>query len=164
MAPNAAYPGIFMAAYNPSLPFSVGDFERGCGDPAYYYLIMPLITTSITISIRATAFLLNDNINSLASSRQGCDANTSKYMYYQLQYDLNGLGDSLAGSTCDVGEAGAGDASTPCPFHMHLGLQTSAVTSQMSKHGTDFKTIFTDEGGILGGLLFMTWFLGIFVV
>lgn len=93
------------------------------------------------------------------ASKAGCPRQRQKYAYYTGVADTAFLDLPLADSRCDVG--GDDYQGNNCTFTLYT-VQSPVVTTQKSAHGTDALKILTDEGGILGGILFVTWFFGIF--
>jgi hypothetical protein len=63
-----------------------------------------------------------------------------------------------------AGIENCGVHSADCKLMLTVWLTSTMVNTQQSKRGTDPLSIFIDEGGIIGGLQFLTWFLEIFAV
>ncbi|KAK5019075.1 hypothetical protein LTR60_000321, partial [Cryomyces antarcticus] len=51
-----------------------------------------------------------------------------------------------------------------CLLETSMGLSTQTVVTQTSERGTDWKQMLLDEGSIVGGITFVTWFLGIYII
>jgi hypothetical protein len=114
-----------------------------------------------------SAKVLSDQLPSSGGELRICsnkDLSRRKYIYYNAEPNIFTLGpSSLANSSCD--KAGANyNNDTPCSLVLSVQIRSEILTTQTSSHGTTALDILIDEGGILGGILFFTWFFGIFVV
>ena len=49
----------------------------------------------------------------------------------------------------------------PCVGDVDIHFSSMLVTEQTSDYAKDWVGMLTDEGGIVGGIMFVTWFLGI---
>nr|OQO22447.1 hypothetical protein B0A51_06245 [Rachicladosporium sp. CCFEE 5018] len=96
-----------------------------------------------------------------ADYNDSCPPQLNSYSYYTGTADSAYLGVPLENSHCDVG--GNNYTGANCSFSMFIS-QSNVITTQKSSHGTNALKILTDEGGILGGILFVTWFFGIFEI
>jgi hypothetical protein len=52
----------------------------------------------------------------------------------------------------------------PCIGHFFLSISSLLLTTQTSSHSIEWKQMLLDEGSIVGGITFLTWFLGIFII
>ena len=52
----------------------------------------------------------------------------------------------------------------PCIFNTVLYISSMLVTTQTSARGTSWIKMILDEGSIVGGITFVTWFLGIYII
>jgi hypothetical protein len=116
------------------------------------------------VQFYAETFQIDDKIGALEGSTKGDNSSNSEdghlqqYTYYTGR-EINWPGYAL---TCDTSYEE--NYQGPCFFALVLALQSSLVTTQTSSRGTDTLQILIDEGSILGGVLFFTWFFSIFVV
>jgi hypothetical protein len=166
-------PFLQVGLYDPEIPFSLDEFAWNCGSPPFYYTVNTEITTTtqVELAVQRTLFfdsakVLPDHISDPGELRicSNKDLNRRKYIYYNAQPNMFTLGpSSLANSSCD--RAGANyNNDTPCSLVLSVQIRSEILTTQTSSHGTTALHILIDEGGILGGILFFTWFFGIFVV
>ncbi|TKA81680.1 hypothetical protein B0A55_01346 [Friedmanniomyces simplex] len=61
---------------------------------------------------------------------------------------------------CDLGLP---NYTGPCRAVLTMKFSSLIVTTLRSDHGTDWKQMLLDEGSIVGGIMFVTWFFNIFV-
>ncbi|TKA81665.1 hypothetical protein B0A55_01336 [Friedmanniomyces simplex] len=61
---------------------------------------------------------------------------------------------------CDLGLP---NYTGPCPAVLTMKFSSLLVTTFTSKYGTDWKQMLLEEGSIVGGIMFVTWFFNIFV-
>jgi len=120
-----------------------------------------------SVSFDVQAFEMDDAAGTLFGPRRIYSSLTScfssRYIYYTTQPTTgeSGLGQAQTNySVCTP----HGPDHQPCLFTVSLSMASSLVTKQRSSHGTDMGQIILDEGSILGGVLFFTWFFGIFVI
>jgi hypothetical protein len=160
--------GIFSGI---DVPFNVSDFVFLCGSPSLYsFLEFPLTGADKPANVYATPYRINDQVgvlNQRTSKTQNdlCSEgliNSHRYTYYTARYDEISSTGTLAESSCDV--ANATTYTGPCVIALQLYLSTVLVQTQTSAHGIDTLQILIDEGSIVGGVLFFTWFFSIFVV
>jgi hypothetical protein len=89
-----------------------------------------------------------------------CDAKSfSEYNTYSFR--MNTIGAPLNISTCTKSSP---DYKSPCYFTTRMTMSSMLVTSQTSTRGTNWQKILFDEGSIVGGIMFVTWFLGIYII
>ncbi|KAK6422934.1 hypothetical protein LTR95_016614 [Oleoguttula sp. CCFEE 5521] len=152
--------GMSFILYDAGYSFNDPRAPLHCGSPAYQYLISPPVTTRSIINLQTTAYQWDD-VRALGfrDYNDSCPPQLSSYSYYTGTADSAYLGVPLENSHCDVG--GNNYTGANCSFSMFIS-QSNVITTQKSSHGTNALKILTDEGGILGGILFVTWFFGIF--
>ncbi len=63
-------------------------------------------------------------------------------------------------SQCDLGLP---NYAGPCPAVLTMSYSSLLVTTLRSSHGTDWLKMLLEEGSIVGGIMFVTWFFNIFV-
>ncbi|KAK4547083.1 hypothetical protein LTR36_001304 [Oleoguttula mirabilis] len=163
------FTGIQIGLYDPYLPFHYADFFNWCGNPQFYFQMTVPITDGALVSVTADTFVLSDPVGALARS-QGplatalCSQDVlrlTNYTYYSARVETDTVGDNLVNSSCDLSSAAY---TRPCAFNPVFFLSSSLVTTQTSSRGTNTLKVLIEESGIVGGILFFTWFLGIFVV
>ncbi|OQN97496.1 hypothetical protein B0A48_16649 [Cryoendolithus antarcticus] len=152
--------GMSFILYDAGYSFNDPRAPLHCGSPAYQYLISPPVTTRSIINLQTTAYQWDD-VRALGfrDYNDSCPPQLRSYSYYTGTADSAYLGVPLENSHCDVG--GNNYTGANCSFSMFIS-QSNVITTQKSSHGTNALKILTDEGGILGGILFVTWFFGIF--
>ncbi|KAK5113611.1 hypothetical protein LTR85_010840 [Meristemomyces frigidus] len=163
------FTGVQIGLYDSYLPFNYSDFFHWCGNPQFYYQMTLPITDTAMVSVTADTFVLSDLVGALDESRGSlasalCSPDVLKltnYTYYSARLETVAAGSSLVDSSCDVSAA---TYEQPCTFNLVFFLSSSLVTTQTSSRGADTLQILIEEGGIVGGILFFTGFLGIFVV
>lgn len=108
---------------------------------------------------------IDDRRNALHWNSTKCSVNQKNYTRYaSYRFTVNHLDDTNL-SRCDVDSKGySGGPDETCMSSNHIGFSTNMVSQQTSKRKTNWKKILTDEGSIAGGIMFFTWFLGIFVL
>ena len=84
-----------------------------------------------------------------------------------MAYVLNVVdwGDQPAFGTydgCDVANPDNQVGDGLCRALLQIVFPTPLTTIYQSKHGKDWITILTEEGGVVGFVTFLTWFFGIF--
>lgn len=135
------------------LPY-IGGSPGGCSlfDAQY----VPVMGTNY---ITVEPYKMDDAVGALQSPEipAACAKHTN-YTYYRSSINHFAYTDR---STCDVGSH---NFTGPCMSATHISFATNMVTTQQSKHGTDWMQMLTDEGSIAGGIMFFTWFLGIYVL
>jgi hypothetical protein len=152
-----------MTAWTHSPTFPPDGYKSACGNPPYYYAYAVPLSTASLLKIDSTASHLVDNarqFDAQSLATKSCPY-TEDYMYYTASTSVGNIGLPLPGSDCDVGSEGGKGSS--CSL-VSLMYQSPVVTVQTSQHGTNATKILTDEGGLVGGILFATWFFGIFLV
>ena len=103
---------------------------------------------------------INDPVNALKRGVSSCSANHTLHKYYSSysttvsQLPLRNV------SICDVGQ----NETDVCPSTVFLRYSTNMVTYRTSARGTTWKKIITDESSIAGGVLYFTWFLGLYII
>jgi hypothetical protein len=68
----------------------------------------------------------------------------------------------LVNGTRDIANATGKFHGGVCTFALHAYMISPMMTMHTSSHGITTLQILLDEGGILGAILFVTWFFGIF--
>jgi hypothetical protein len=85
---------------------------------------------------------------------------TSSYRLYDLSANHYGRGSPSSGGCYTP--MGDHVQSPSCGSRNRLQLKSNMVSQQRSRRGTDWVQILTDESAIAGGIVFFTWFLGIY--
>nr|OQO16140.1 hypothetical protein B0A51_14050 [Rachicladosporium sp. CCFEE 5018] len=154
--------GMSFILYDAEYGFNDPRAPLHCGSPAYQCLISPPVTTRSIINLQTTAYQWDD-VRSLGfrDYNDSCPPQLNRYSYYTGTADSAYLGVPLENSHCDVG--GNNYTGANCSFSMFIS-QSNVITTQKSSHGTNPFKILTDEGGILGGILFVTCFFGVFEI
>ncbi|OQO03304.1 hypothetical protein B0A48_11560 [Cryoendolithus antarcticus] len=154
--------GMSFILYDAEYGFNDPRAPLHCGSPAYQCLISPPVTTRSIINLQTTAYQWDD-VRSLGfrDYNDSCPPQLNRYSYYTGTADSAYLGVPLENSHCDV--SGNKHTGANCSFSMSIS-QSDVITTQKSSHGTNPFKILTDEGGILGGILFVTCFFGVFQI
>ncbi|KAK3630560.1 hypothetical protein LTR56_017358 [Elasticomyces elasticus] len=103
---------------------------------------------------------ISDDVKAVLQSDDKC--NTTTYSNY-TRYDTSVLTLPVMtgkGYQCDLGRS---DYNGPCPAELSMSFSSLLVTTLKSSNGTDMKQMLLDEGSIVGGVMFVTWFFNIFV-
>ena len=166
-------PSIQIGFYDPTIPFNLNDFLLNCGRPPFYYTVGPQVTTEteLQLVVQGTRFsddanVFSDSLLDPSGSWQCSSKSRSlrKYTYYNAQTQLLFREtQSLRNSHCDKNSTNYNESSV-CQFILAVQFGSELLSSQTSSHGTTALQILIDEGGILGGIVFLTWFFSIFVV
>lgn len=109
---------------------------------------------------------INDAVDALEKNTSACSVSNRPYSDYRRHASYRVTVNHLRlidQKVCDVGSKGYEKASV-CPSVNYIHFSTNMVTRQTSSHGTDWKKIIVDEGSIVGGVMFFTWFLGLYVL
>lgn len=105
---------------------------------------------------------IQDNVGALNQSTIRCSASNRTYSHYSTYRTTLDHINWLNTSSCDVADKEYYKG--PCTAFHNIAFSTNMVTRQRSGHGTSFKQIVVDEGSIAGGVMFFTWFLGLYVL
>ena len=96
--------------------------------------------------------------SSLTNGTESCDAasfsNYNTYSYRMLEL----------GGPPDIQNCTESKSSGSCPFGIGMQMSSALVTERTSKRGTNLLKMLLDQGSILAGIAFVTWFLGIYVI
>ncbi|TKA33980.1 hypothetical protein B0A54_14857 [Friedmanniomyces endolithicus] len=140
----------------PSLPDSQFPTTSAC-DP-----IVPLwLSAAVSqhdIYLRQTT--IADDVRAIVQTNGNCSADI--YTHYN-QYDVSVETLPMVtggGPQCDLGLPGY---TGPCPASLMVSYSSLLVTTLRSNHGTDWLKMLLEEGSIVGGIMFVTWFFNIFV-
>ena len=133
-----------------------------CGNPPLYScFVAPTFGNSL---VRVEAFIMDDAAGAL-DAEVVCPSGEQprKFTYYTATAETF---PSTNTTLCTVDEDGKGEQSLygGCNSALRVSMASSLVTTQKSHHGTTTLEILIDEGSILGAVLFVTWFFGIFVI
>ncbi|KAK4560544.1 hypothetical protein LTR86_005741 [Recurvomyces mirabilis] len=154
---------IYIGFYDATLPFNIDDFLAGCRNPDLYFKATQRSSDGGGGDFYPEIFELSDSTGELRDSDTESSATICSsdalalrdYTYYGGRFDPLPL---PAGCSPVIG------STTTCGWFLSVHLQSSLATTQKSSRGTNTLQILIDEGSILGGILFFTWFFGIFVV
>jgi hypothetical protein len=152
------YPPMAFYLFDYAAGFNITEVHRACGNPPYFYVISTPVTRVTTMTLRSNIFEWHDDLHTTPSI-PGCAEQRAKYRYYSAAIESSYTDLPLAGGPCDVAVIAEGYVF--CRYSLYV-LQGSVLTTYKSAHGTTPLNILTDEGGILGGILFLTWFMGLF--
>jgi hypothetical protein len=111
---------------------------------------------------------INDEVEAIDYStypRPDCDRpEFRKYSTYRplmISYGPPGVlpseGCALDGTTLPTDQY----AQRPCQGGIDVQFSSMLVTTQTSRYSRDRTQMLTDEGGVVGGIMFVTWFLSI---
>ncbi|KAK0321871.1 hypothetical protein LTR57_019171 [Friedmanniomyces endolithicus] len=101
-----------------------------------------------------------DDVRAIVQTNGNCSADI--YTHYN-QYDVSVETLPMVtggGPQCDLGLPGY---TGPCPASLMVSYSSLLVTTLRSNHGTDWLKMLLEEGSIVGGIMFVTWFFNIFV-
>ncbi|XXG97836.1 structural constituent of ribosome [Hypoxylon texense] len=163
--PENCVPSIKVILYDSTVPLDYPEIFTTCGvppgRPLGHAITLPAVTASSEWPTYVDTFRINDAVGELKSN--AVDGIFGSMYVRDFKY-YNGeppriTWDRQQGIECDVGKNGT----APCQFSLPFTFSSPLVTVETSKRGTDALKIFTDEGSILGAILFITWFLGIFI-
>lgn len=84
------------------------------------------------------------------------------YAIYPLSAEPYGEIGATSPQICDTSVTL--DSSSSCTNDIAIQFTSVRVTTQISKRPKSWKEWLTDEGGIIGGIQFVTWFSGIFLI
>lgn len=145
------------SVFDPTLPFRFTDLEFRCGNPPWYHRIVPPLGNRRDTFATVSAYYHEDPVGALSGmGSRYCSPEVRQRKAYTY-YDSDVM---------SIGTESPEDCSDPlvCGFALSLSFSSSLVTTQKSSRGTNALKILTDEGSLVGGILFLTWFLGIFVL
>ncbi|KAK1810277.1 hypothetical protein LTR12_015341 [Friedmanniomyces endolithicus] len=101
-----------------------------------------------------------DDVGAIVQTNGNCSADI--YTHYN-QYDVSVQTLPMVtggGPQCDLGLP---NYTGPCPAMLMMSYSSLLVTTLRSSHGTDWLKMLLEEGSIVGGIMFVTWFFNIFV-
>lgn len=157
-----------LALFDPAFPFNLTDYSYDCGNPPHYKNVYLHLGQKLFIDVVVTPYSIKDPVHALSRgdsslTSEGC-RKIDAYFYYDLSVADIGRSTfrSEIGPCPDSNDTGAG--AIRCSFYMNFEFASSLVTAHNSQRATNTLRILTDEGSIIGGVLFLTWFLGIFVL
>lgn len=157
-----------IVVFDPDFPFDPLDSISSCGNPRIYRPLSPEFNEMSSTYVIIASYYIDDPVRALGE-RESRDSDgicsfeaqrRTKYAYYEARVVSEPGIDHTPCPVSDHADIGA----VKCRFSMTLYLASSLVTTQKSARGIDTLRILTDEGSIIGGVLFLTWFLGIFVL
>lgn len=160
-----------MGIFDPAFPFNLTDYLGGCGDPPYYTNINIDQNQDTQIEAVVTPHSIEDPVHALSRGNysgksDSCSARPSErdaYFYYDVSVtDFAAVNGQPSVRCPESNHTGAGAVN--CTVTLWVNFASSLVTTQKSERATNTLRILTDEGSIAGGVLFLTWFLGIFVL
>lgn len=118
------------------------------------------ITKSSTAQLVLEQQTIADDVGAIDLPKTSCNAKSfSKYNTYT--YQLNEIGGAVDVIACTHTSS---NFKGPCFFDTYMTMSSMLVTTQTSTRATDWKKILLDEGSIVGGITFLTWFLSIYVI
>lgn len=104
---------------------------------------------------------IHDDYNEL-NLKPGCrKGRVSHYSSYDI--DIINLGHPLplGNNKCDLA---GNDWTGSCNGDLTVTFTSRLTRLYTSQHGKNWITILTEEGGVVGFVTFLTWFLGIFSI
>ncbi|KAI1764876.1 hypothetical protein GGR53DRAFT_465976 [Hypoxylon sp. FL1150] len=152
--------------YDSTLPLNFSELFNRCGPPwgnvFAQEISIPAVNAGSGWPVYVDVLQIDDKAGDLATDGPGfeCSPTLENYKYYTgrappLTWDTS------MGNECDVGRNAS---ATPCPLILSFQLSSPLVSVQTSRRGSHTLKILIDEGSILGAILFITWFFGIFVI
>lgn len=137
-------------------PRLADDFPRAynCAINSFMFL-----TTDTFQQVNLRPIVTIDEINAMERGG-GCDVpEFNRYTSYDLsvidwgpQPEIN-----MGNWDCDINTSDG-----VCTALTQIVFPTPVTTIYQSRHGKDWITILTEEGGVVGFVTFLTWFFGIF--
>lgn len=156
---------FYIVLYDQNIKFNWTDFSLGCGNQLIYHAVSIAPANLLNFELKVYVSQMNDTVGGLDAGISNADSicadAPSKYTYYTADVVTLEPGYPLVKSTCDQSLA---NYTSSCGAGMWIKPVSSLVTTQTSSPGTDIVEIFVDEGAIVGGVMFFTWFLGIFAI
>lgn len=126
----------------------------------YRYRFVPLFGTNFITASRTDIIDQADALETV----QGCNApgmdsrNISSYDFVLTNIPYNNRQPT---QLCD--RSATNDTTGWCTSNNIIYID-SQVTKQISHRGTDVANIIVEESGIAGGVMFFTWFLGLYIL
>ncbi|KAI9745422.1 MAG: hypothetical protein M1818_000956 [Claussenomyces sp. TS43310] len=160
---NSAYPpNVIWLLLDPAL-VSNFTYIYSCGFTEMMDLILAPAVGESLMTIEQSR--INDDIGSLdeSSDSLGPYANCSRKgfsHYNRWDARLTSVSTINAGK-CITGSSAPLD--NTCVGNLLVTYSSLSVTTQTSSHSIGWKQMLLDEGSIVGGITFVTWFFGIFV-
>ena len=158
-------PVIIISFSDPDTKFNLTEYVSGCGDPPYYRGALLAMSRISYYDVALQSFAMEDATDALTTtstwtSETACAGKRSYYKFYTTRATNMAPGSfSIDNTTCT-----GSNPQDVCAASVTVKFDSSLVTKQTSSRGMDTLQIFIDEGSIVGGILFFTWFLGIFVI
>ncbi|KAK4574242.1 hypothetical protein LTR86_002003 [Recurvomyces mirabilis] len=160
---------IGISVFDASLPFNVTDLLSNCGNPSPYYSFWQTISTKTRIFLSAGITAMDNKVDMVPKqdnlpSSEACSAGLAAKSSYDYFTPVLQTFDS--GQQCDSSAATKDDRGylvLTCWLNLYVSLQSTLATTQSSSRGTSTLKILIDEGSIVGGIMFFTWFLTIFL-
>ena len=104
-------------------------------------------------------YLIDDAVDARLLEGKCDNQAFKKYHGYSPTITPLGNEDDAGTANCNLNDT-AHDGS--CNADINVDFSTLLTTEYKSAHGKDWKMMLTEEGGIIGGVTFVTWFFSIF--
>ncbi|KAK0247816.1 hypothetical protein LTS09_017062 [Friedmanniomyces endolithicus] len=126
----------------------------------------PSVPLELSVAVSQHAIYLRqttiaDDVGAIAEDSQDCSADI--YTHYN-QYETSVQTLPMVTGQGDQCDLGLPNYTGPCLAFVTMSYSSFLVTTLKSSHGTDWKQMLLDEGSIVGGTMFVTWFFNIFIV
>ena len=148
-----------VAFFDPSLAFDAGAMLNGSGMPPFYERMYVPVVKETVLLLGFDIYHIIDKTSS-SKSPNPCPkalATNGECHYYRYVPRVTNV---------SKGSAPASNSSSDELLNFvtfGFGVPSGMINTYTIDHGTSTMKILTDEGGILGAILFLTWFLGIFI-
>ena len=161
-----ADPWLYFVLIDPRLIDDLPDLLPTLWPSSCDFLTAQYLPTIGTNYIYVERFDIDDSRGALSKKRSLATCNKQKkeyrnYSSYRWTATHIGLTDA---SSCNVSGKAYKNNSSPCPSSTRIIIPNHMVTKRSSQRKTDKLKMITDEASIAGGVLFFTWFLGIYIV
>lgn len=121
-------------------------------------IFLSAVVSANDISIQQTT--ISDGVEAFVPAEVVAECQfDSNLVYNQYSLSVSTL-PSYGPALCDLGNR---DYTGPCKGTLTMSFSSWMITTQRSMRASDWKQMLLDEGAIVGGVMFVTWFLGIFV-
>ena len=152
-------PSLNFIAFDPKFLASRALFQKALNCGILNGALFP-VTSRVQISLEK--IIINDQVNAVEYT-SGCDdPGFRKYDLYRpsiVPYSQGSVNEacSIDGTSPPANP----DDPSPCTGDVDIKFSSMLVTTQTSTYGRSQIEMITDEGGIIGAITFITWFMGI---
>ncbi|KAK0275426.1 hypothetical protein LTR35_011128 [Friedmanniomyces endolithicus] len=125
----------------------------------------PIVSIWLSAAVSQHAIFLRqttiaDDVGAIIEVSRDCSADI--YTHYN-QYETSVQTLPMITGQEDQCDLGLPNYTGPCPAVLTMSYSSLLVTTLRSSHGTDWLKMLLEEGSIVGGIMFVTWFFNIFV-